>query len=167
MYTKKIKYNDFNGTEREEEFFFNLTKAELLEMELMQGGGMENYITRIIAEQDQGKIMQMFKEIILKAYGEKSLDGKRFVKSEEISTAFTQTGAYDVLFVELATDADAASTFINAVIPEEIVQELATGQNKPQVKGTLPNADPYEEKVVPLVSEQLKASKETTETTEA
>ena len=117
MLKKTIKYTDFSGNERTEDFYFNLTKAEIMEMEMGTTGGMAEMINKIVASQDAPAIIKIFKELILKAYGEKSADGKRFVKSEEISVAFSQTEAYSQLFMELATDADAAAKFVNGIVP--------------------------------------------------
>lgn len=117
MLKKTITYIDCNGNERTEDFFFNLTKAEVLKMEMGVSGGMAEKIKRIIAAQDQPTIIRVFEDIILMAYGEKSDDGKRFIKSKELSTAFMQTEAYSNLFMELATDADAAAKFINGILP--------------------------------------------------
>lgn len=119
MYKKTIKYTDYDGNEREEDFYFNLSKAELMEMEMGTTGGMRKMLEKIVSTQDTAKIIEMFKLIILKAYGEKSDDGKRFIKSKELSEAFSQTEAYSILFTELATDAQAASYFVNAIIPQE------------------------------------------------
>jgi len=118
MLKKTMTYTDYNGVERTEDFHFNLTKAELTEMETSIAGGFQQMLQTIIDSKDVPKIMEVFKKIILKAYGEKSADGKRFIKSEEISNAFAQTEAYSDLFMELATDADAASNFINAILPK-------------------------------------------------
>lgn len=117
MLKKTITYTDYNGVERTEDFYFNLTKAELMEMEIGTTGGMADMIKRIIDAKDAPAIIKIFKELVLKAYGEKSADGKRFVKSEEISNSFAQTEAYSQLFMELATDADAAAAFVNGIIP--------------------------------------------------
>lgn len=117
MLKKTITYTDYNGVERTEDFYFNLTKAELMEMEIGTTGGMADMIKRIIDAKDAPAIIKIFKELVLKAYGEKSTDGKRFVKSEEISNGFAQTEAYSQLFMELATDADAAAAFVNGIIP--------------------------------------------------
>lgn len=130
MLKKTITYNDFNGVERTEDFYFNLTKAELMEMEMSTTGGLAEMISRIVAAQDAPSIIKIFKDLVLKAYGEKSLDGKRFVKSDELSTAFSQTEAYSILFMELATDADAASAFVNGIIPADMSKQLATQNAK-------------------------------------
>lgn len=117
MIKKTIKYTDYNGVERTEDFYFNLTKAEIMEMELSTDGGLAELITKIVNAQDAPAIIKIFKDLVLRAYGEKSPDGKRFIKSKEISEAFSQTEAYSQLFMELATDADAASTFVNGIVP--------------------------------------------------
>lgn len=118
MLKKTIKYEDYNGNEITEDFYFNLSKAEVTEMELSRTGGLGSYIERIVAAQDTPAIIKEFKELILKAYGVKSEDGKRFIKSEELSLAFSQTEAYTELFMELATDAEAASAFVSGIIPK-------------------------------------------------
>lgn len=120
MLKKTIAYTDFDGVQREESFYFNLTKSELTEMELSATGGLTKMIEKIVETQDGARILSVFKELILKAYGEKSDDGRRFIKSKELSEAFSQTPAYDILFMELATNADKASDFIKAVIPADI-----------------------------------------------
>jgi len=118
MLKKAITYTDYNGNERTENFYFNLSQAELMEMEMSTAGGLAEMINKIVAEQDAPAIIKIFKELILKAYGEKSPDGKRFVKSKEISEAFSQTEAYSKLFMELATDSDKAAEFVNGIVPE-------------------------------------------------
>lgn len=117
MLKKTITYNDYNGNERTEDLYFNLSQAEVMEMEMSTTGGLAEMIQKIVAAQDAPAIIKIFKEIILKAYGEKSPDGKRFIKSDEISKAFSQTEAYSKLFMELATDADAAAKFVNGIVP--------------------------------------------------
>ena len=126
MLKKTITYTDYNNVERTEDFYFNLTKAEVMEMEMSTSGGMAEMIQRIIAAQDSPAIIKIFKELVLKAYGQKSPDGKRFIKSDEISTAFAQTEAYSNLFMELATDSDAAAKFVNGIIPADVAQQAAS-----------------------------------------
>ena len=124
MITKTIKYTDYNGVEREEKFLFNLSKAELMEMEMSTTGGMAEMIQKIVEAQDAPSIIAIFKKLILKAYGEKSADGKRFIKVDDkgidLSIGFSQTEAFSQLFMELATDAEAAANFIKGVIPNDI-----------------------------------------------
>lgn len=117
MLKRTITSVDYNGNERTEDFYFNLTRAEIAEMEMGVEGGLGDMLKRIVAAKDIPSIIKEFKRIILKAYGEKSPDGRRFIKSEELSIAFSQTEAYSQLFMELATDADAAAKFINGVVP--------------------------------------------------
>lgn len=124
MLKKSITYTDYNGVERTEDHYFNLSKAEIMEMELSTTGGLTEYIQRIVAAKDSPTIVKIFKELILKAYGEKSPDGKRFIKSDELSTAFSQTEAYSQLFMELATDADKAAAFVNGIVPSDISKQL-------------------------------------------
>lgn len=118
MLKKTIKYEDFNGEEREEDFYFHFSKAELAEMELEYDGGLSATLEKIIQTKDIPPLIKIFKRLILDAYGEKSPDGKRFVKSEELSTAFSQTNAYSELFMEVGTDDKAATDFINAILPK-------------------------------------------------
>ena len=117
MVKETITYTDYNGVERTEDFYFNLNKAELMEMEMSISGGLTEMIQRIVSAQDAPAIIKIFKELILKAYGQKSADGKRFVKNDELRDEFTQTEAYSQLFMKLATDADAASKFVNGIMP--------------------------------------------------
>ena len=125
MLKKTITYNDYNGVERTEDFYFNLSKAEILEMEMGTSGGLAEMIQKIVAAQDAPSIVRVFKDLVLKAYGEKSPDGKRFIKSEEISTEFSQTEAYSQLFMELATDAEAGAAFANGIVPKEMAERAA------------------------------------------
>ena len=129
MITKNIKYTDYNGVEREETFLFNLSKAELMEMELGTTGGLTEIIKKIIETKDQPSIIKIFKELVLKAYGEKSADGKRFIKMDEngqpLSRQFAETEAYSVLFMELATDDTKAAEFVNGIIPADVAQKAA------------------------------------------
>jgi hypothetical protein len=130
MLKKTITYSDYNGVSRTEDFYFNLSKAELMEMELSTAGGLEKMITSIVAAQDTPSIIKVFKELILKAYGEKSLDGKEFIKEDAdghlLCNKFKQSEAYSVLFMELATNSDAATAFINGITPKiDEVKEAA------------------------------------------
>lgn len=122
MLKKTIKYTDYNGVEREEDFYFNLTKAEIAEMELEIPGGMTAMLQRITAAQDTPSLVKIFKDLILRSYGEKSADGKRFIKSPELKESFSQTEAYSELFMELATNAESASAFVNGIIPADVAK---------------------------------------------
>ena len=123
MYKKPITYTDYNGTERTENFYFNFTKAELMEMELGTAGGFVEKVNNIIAAQDQAELVKVFKDLVLSAYGVKSDDGRRFMKSEEIRNDFAQTEAYSILFMELATNAEKAAEFVNNVVPADLAKE--------------------------------------------
>ena len=124
MLKKTIKFVDYNGVEREEDFYFNLSKAEISEMELEIPGGMSEMLKRITAAKDTPSLIKIFKDLILRSYGVKSDDGRRFIKSDELKTDFSQTEAYSNLFMELATSAEAASAFINGIIPADISNEM-------------------------------------------
>ena len=120
MYVKEIEYTDFNGVARKEKFYFNLTKAEILDMELGKTGGLTEYIQKIIAAQDTPAIMALFKNLLLKSYGVKSDDGRRFVKNDQVRADFEQTQAFSDLYMLLALDDEEASRFINAIVPEDM-----------------------------------------------
>lgn len=136
MLKKTITYTDYDGNERTEDFYFNLTKAECIKLQFGTTGGLEKLIRKIIAEQDTAKVLPIFEEIVLSAYGEKSMDGRRFIKSPEISEGFKQTEAYSQLFMELMTDSDAATEFINGIVPEPVNPEEA----KAAVNAALPTS---------------------------
>lgn len=117
MLKKTITYMDYNGTERTEDFYFNLTQAEVMEMEMSVNGGIAEMIQRVVAAKDGATIINIFKDVIKRSYGKKSLDGRKFEKSEEIWSEFERTEAYSILFMELATNADEAAKFIEGIIP--------------------------------------------------
>lgn len=120
MLKKTITYTDFYGNVQTEDFYFNLTKAEVTEMDLCYNGGITAIVEKINRTTDGPAIVEIFKDLIRKAYGEKSLDGKRFMKNKEITDSFTATEAYSELFMEFLTDADSASEFINGIIPKNL-----------------------------------------------
>lgn len=129
MVKKTITYVDYNGTERTEDFYFNLTEAEAAEMELSVEGGLSAMIEKIAKEKNVPQVVKIFKELLLRTYGEKSTDGRRFIKSEELSTAFSQTEAYSILFMELGTDPDKAAAFMNAIIPVSLREKADKVEN--------------------------------------
>lgn len=127
MFRYDTTYTDWNGVERTESFFFHFSEAEAFEMELTKEGRLSEHLQRIINAMDQPALIKEFKEIVLKAYGEKSEDGKRFIKSKELSDAFSQTVVYSELFMKLASDDKFAAKFVNKVIPQKgqsVMQEL-------------------------------------------
>ena len=126
MIKKTVTYTDFNGNERTEDFYFNLTQVELAELDLgVSGvsGGLLGLLKKIVREKDQRMIVEYFKKIVLMAYGEKSVDGRRFVKSDEIRNGFAPTEAYSKIFMELAKNADEAAKFVNGIMPKEVIEE--------------------------------------------
>lgn len=129
MLKKTITYTDYNGLERKEDFYFNLSKAEIATMEMSTEGGLAEMITKVVEAKDQVAIIKIFKDLVLSSYGEKSADGKRFIKSDELSTAFSQTEAYSIIFMELATDAEKAAEFVNGIIPADMSKQLASTNN--------------------------------------
>lgn len=122
MLKKTVTYEDYNGVTRTEDFYFNLSKAEVTEMELSVNGGFSTMVEEIVKSKDGARIIELFKEIVLKSYGEKSADGKRFIKSKELSEAFSQTEAYSEIFMELATNDKAAADFVNGIMPANLVK---------------------------------------------
>jgi hypothetical protein len=120
MLTKAITYTDYNGNKKTKNFYFNLTKTELAKMELLNKAGMEETIKQMINEDDREKIVSLFESLVLGAVGEKSADGERFEKSDEIRAAFQQHPAYDVLFMELISNSKSMADFINAIVPAEV-----------------------------------------------
>ena len=130
MLKKTITYTDYFGLERTEDFYFHLTEAELMKMQLSSYGGLAEQLKAIIDAKDAPTIVKIFEDIILGAYGQKSEDGRRFMKSEEIKNGFKETEAYSKLFVELTTDADAAAKFVNGIIPADKQEALAAANAK-------------------------------------
>lgn len=130
MIIKKVTYTDYTENERTEELRFNLSEAELTEMELTTTGGLGEYIKKITAAQDAPAMIALFKDLVLKSYGEVSPDGRRFIKNDKIREEFSQTPAYSKIFMELAFDADAAANFIKGVIPKDMADKLPADLSK-------------------------------------
>jgi hypothetical protein len=128
-----ITYTNFDDEEVTDTYWFNITKSEFIEFEVSYEGGFVQAMNKIIETNDKKAIIAEFKKIILWSYGEKSADGKRFVKSEELSRDFSQTLAYDALFVKLSTDDGYAAMFINGIVPKDMLDAAnAQDQDKPQ-----------------------------------
>ena len=129
MITKTITYKDYNGNERTEDFLFNLTEAELTEMEMSVAGGLAEKINKIAKTQKAPELIKIFKDLINKSYGEKSDDGRRFVKVNDsgvpLYVGFSQTEAYSKLFMELAFDAEKAAEFVNGIVPANVANSIA------------------------------------------
>ncbi len=145
MLKKTICYTDYNGVERKEDFFFNLTKAELFDMEMGTVGGFTGMVKKIIDAKETPRIIALFKKLILQAYGEKSEDGKQFLKEDlvtgaKLSKGFAQTEAYSQLYMELATNSDAAADFIKGVVPSDIAEQAALQENQLKLMDNTGNA---------------------------
>lgn len=134
MLCKEIEYVDYFDQPRKEKFYFNLNESELTEMELSEVGGISNLMMKVVETRDTPGLIKIFKELILKSYGERSADGKRFIKSPELSLAFSQTEAYNKLFMELSTDDKAAADFVNGIIPKDLAARAASD---PSVKASV------------------------------
>lgn len=126
MLKKTIKYVDFDGNEREDTFLFNLTRAECIEMQADVDDGFDGLLKRISEEKNPKMILETFKMIVMKSYGEKSYDGKHFVKTPELAASFAATEAYSELLMELVTNSEAAAEFINGIIPKSSLPKAAT-----------------------------------------
>ena len=137
MLKKTINYTDFNGVERTENFYFNLTKAELMEMEMGTVGGMREMLRTIVEKQDIPKIIETIKMLIMKSYGEKSPDGRRFIKSSELSNAFAQTEAFSELYMELISNADETAAFVNGIVPFDVAANANNEAKKTDEPGNV------------------------------
>lgn len=129
MLKKTITYTDYNGVERTEDFYFNITKAELADMQMSEKDGFDQKLKNIIEAKDNKSIYETFKYFIHASYGEKSLDGKRFMKKDPVTgaplyIAFMETEAYSVLFLELIQSDETMAAFINAIMPRDIAEQL-------------------------------------------
>lgn len=130
MLKKTIKYTNFNDEEVEEDFYFHLSKAELIEMEVSHEGGFKQWLETIVAAEDGKEIISEFKKIILAAYGKRSEDGRQFIKNQALRDEFESSEAYSELFMELVTDSEAGATFVNGVIPKGLAEEIEKISNK-------------------------------------
>jgi hypothetical protein len=124
MLKREITFEDFDGNVQTEVFYFNMSKAELIEMEVEKKEGFVDWIKQIVETEDRKAMIGAFKDIVLRAYGVKSDDGKRFIKTPEVALEFSQTNAYSALFMELATDDGAAATFINGIMPKDLAAQV-------------------------------------------
>lgn len=124
MFVKKITFTDFDGNVRTEDHYFNLMQSEIMDMEMGINGGLSNLLNRLLAKQDMASIKDIYKQLIMKSYGIKSLDGRRFEKSEAISKEFTETPAYDVLYMELLSDKEKAVEFLSGIMPKDVSDKV-------------------------------------------
>lgn len=141
MYKKTITYTDFDGVERTEDFYFNFTKAELMDMQFSTDGGLLEVIQNIIKSKNTSELIRLFKDTVVKAYGVKSPDGRKFVKNDEIREDFMATEAFSEIYMELATNSDAAAEFINNIMPAGLATQanelIASGQVDEETKKLL------------------------------
>ena len=136
MLKKTITYTDYDGTERTEDFWFNLSKTELTKLDAELPGGALGVLRKIIDKKDRKALVDFIETLILRSYGEKTLDGKRFVKTPEMAEEFMQTPAYDELFMSILSDTDSQTSFINGVIPQSMAKEIEQTDKK-QVENAL------------------------------
>lgn len=130
MYKKTINFTDYDGNERKEDFYFNMTEAEVMKYEFRTPGGLSKLMERIVQAQDTAQIIDVFEELVAQAYGVKSPDGREFIKNKDVLTSFQQTEAYSKLFMELATNAKAASEFFNSIVPQSLRDRVAEEEAK-------------------------------------
>nr|DAH80819.1 MAG TPA: hypothetical protein [Caudoviricetes sp.] len=124
MYKITETYTDYDDNQRTEDFYFNYSEAELTDLQFSVSGGLAGMIDKIIKTNDMPKLVELFRELIQKAYGEKSNDGRRFMKSPELTKEFTETVAYSQIYMRLATDSKAAQEFINKVVPKSMKDKM-------------------------------------------
>ena len=136
MLKKTITYTDYDGMERTEDFWFNLSKTELTKLDAELPGGVLGVLRKIIDKKDRKALVDFVETLILRSYGEKTLDGKRFVKTPEMAEEFMQTPAYDELFMSILSDTDSQTSFINGVIPQSMAKEIEQTDKK-QVENAL------------------------------
>lgn len=129
MYKKTISYKDYNGKERTEDYYFNIDEGEIVEMEMSVNGGYSNMIERVVKEESNPELFKIFKDFVCKAYGEKSADGKYFLKEDEegrpLVRKFLQTKAYSALMMEFMTKTQSFTDFVNRIIPAEMAEKYA------------------------------------------
>jgi len=144
MFSRKIKYTDFDGNEVEEEFWFHISNPEVIDLEVEHPEGLEAWLKAIVAANDNKTLYEMFKKVVLLAYGQRSEDGKRFVKNDQMKVDFSQTAAYEALITDLVTSDTAASEFVKGALPRETARALETETPKPTENHgeVAPNAGP-------------------------
>lgn len=125
MIKKTITYEDYFGEKRTEDFYFNLSEAELIEWEMSKDGGMERFVERVTKSQSIPELFPIFKDFVLRAYGVKSDDGRQFIKNEEVRQSFEQCPAYSALVMELITNTEEAVKFLNGIAPKDIAEKAA------------------------------------------
>ena len=160
MFSRKFEYTGYDGQPHADTYWFNLTEAELLKMELGKVGGIRNFMGKLLKEDKPSEVVDMFEKIILGAVGERSIDGRKFVKSKEISEDFSQTPAYSQLFVELVTDGKKLSAFLQNCIPPEMAAKLAQKETELEEAGLtmadVANGNVKAEEIIQRAEESLR-----------
>lgn len=139
MLKERIKYVDHDGKEYERDFYFHLSKADLIKLEVGHNGGLETYLGNIINSQDNAEIMQNFETIFKIAYGIKLPDDS-FVKRPEETEKFFASEAWSEFLVKLISDADYAAKVINNLVPKEISEQAAKDGFRPGANTAPPPA---------------------------
>lgn len=149
MLKKTISYEDYDGNQRTEDFYFNLSKAEVIDWLTTSGRyTLDKLMDKLVRTENTKEIMQIFKDLIYRSYGEKSLDGRRFIKTEEVKNNFIETEAYSSLYMELIGDAKKAADFITGIVPKDLGEDVKTVMNDPSRMNELPESvKPYAQQV--------------------
>lgn len=132
MLRKEVKYKDFDGNDRKDVLWFHLNEVEITEMDLETSGGLVKYMESIIDTNDVNQLITIFKDLLIRSYGERSMDGKHFYKDDKIRNEFVSSAAYPVLYMEMVSDADKAAEFINGIVPSNIREQMAKIENTPE-----------------------------------
>lgn len=132
MLRKEVKYKDFDGNDRKDVLWFHLNEVEITEMDLETSGGLVKYMESIIDTNDVNQLIAIFKDLLIRSYGERSMDGKHFYKDDKIRNEFVSSAAYPVLYMEMVSDADKAVEFINGIVPSNIREQMAKIENTPE-----------------------------------
>lgn len=132
MLRKEVKYKDFDGNDRKDVLWFHLNEVEITEMDLETSGGLVKYMESIIDTNDANQLITIFKDLLIRSYGERSMDGKHFYKDDKIRNEFVSSAAYPVLYMEMVSDADKAVEFINGIVPSNIREQMAKIENTPE-----------------------------------
>lgn len=132
MLRKEVKYKDFDGNDRKDVLWFHLNEVEITEMDLETSGGLVKYMESIIDTNDVNQLIAIFKDLLIRSYGERSMDGKHFYKDDKIRNEFVSSAAYPVLYMEMVSDANKAVEFINGIVPSNIREQMAKIENTPE-----------------------------------
>lgn len=132
MLRKEVEYKDFDGNDRKDVLWFHLNEVEITEMDLETSGGLVKYMESIIDTNDVNQLITIFKDLLIRSYGERSMDGKHFYKDDKIRNEFVSSAAYPVLYMEMVSDADKAVEFINGIVPPNIREQMAKIENTPE-----------------------------------